>query len=830
VPSARVWRQATYKANNNNKTPWARQGLMRHGLWVGLPQENPDWPNRSPKRTACGGWASLQEYREAYLAHAPEGGKHPLVGSYWSAESAVSELQRAIAMPLPSAMGLTPDPPCPVAEQLIGSKKVAPENQFAWGPASASWVPRGGCMSNGKWKDSKESKLGAPHAVNLDSEVQLLPLMAKLTEEDGAIIDQLVHDPIASGMAVKWDEDMGLPTVVSSLRVVFQTDSKGKAKPRVITDFRYANGAIWPVPLVLPTVSDFVRTMKEGELMSKQDMKSGFMQMGLREEDRHLATFLWKGCLIQMTVECFGWRDAPGAFQLHTSKACEDALRATQRGVKVARVYIDDFFQRWHLGLTPSTIQQIHGEWIENIVENGIVLGVSKCLKPSTECEILGIDASSVPPMRLTVPPLKCIRYRSSVQDLLEKVKEHGKAQTREVAVVLGRLASVEVAVPHIILLSRPLIDDLKIGLADAHAELRKLEELPSMRNEAEAEANYAWIDTMIPVSADTVKSLEYLVEHWDEMNGQLTRRPAASLVIFTDASETGIGGRVFRVGSSGELDLVGLFAGDFSQEELDYSSTAREALAQLKAVQWLAANHPILLAKARIESVSDNMGLVRRYAMGSTVTEVSSSLLQIVIQLRAVGATWVGARWLPRALLDREDALSRLTTVKSDSLRVNKEWFTNEFIPTLRAEGKRVPKVDAFSNGEDNVLDDFATDRPIPGRRFDGLQQDWKARDVPWMFPPTSLIAKAVQRWRDSASLVAYICVPAVRFSHPWLRGLAELRPVRRAEVVPIDGLPDGSSWEYTIYALIKPSALQKAEVKPQEVEVIRGEGEVVK
>ena len=801
--SAKVWtEQETDQRTKRHKTPWEKQALQRTDDWVGLKGEWTAPP--PPRRSKWNGWLDEEEYRDAYERHAKEKGFQPLVGSYMGAEQAVRTLREAIGKELPQHAKKHPVPTCPVEDKLLVRD---PDDNARWGRGSGSWMPRGGCMSDGDWSQHKDPRLGGPHRIELyDERVQLMPLVMNqkpLDAKDQAVIDAIVQDQLDAEVARPWEKEMGLPTAVVSIRVVYQIDPDGNLKPRCITDARYANGVIERGPMCLPTVEGFVRGMKKGEKLAKQDMKGGYHQVSREESSRHLVNFLWHGTLITMLAESFGTRDIPSAFAHYSSTACADAARECPGTIRRAKVYIDDFLTSFDRNATDEQVNEACERWKESLLKKGIVLSKSKCVDPSTECEMLGIIVNSVT-LRLTVPKKKSERYLAGLKELASDAAA-GRVTTKQAAVALGRLVSVEVAIPHLLLLSRPLMEDLKKGLARAYEEFRTLQDLPELRNESEARSNYEWIDAPMHVSEGTQKSIAYLIDNWTELDGQETQRPKTTLLIATDAADFGLGGTIYKKTVKG-LQVLCRFALPMSMEEAASSSTCREALAQLMAVRKLREEFPEELRGAVIESFCDNLGFARRHAMGSTKFDLSTILLELVRELRKSEATWVAAYWLPRERMELYDGQSRERRVPTESLRIDQEWFEGTMMKGLKNGRQRVPNIDGFSTREDKVLRRYVTAKPEQGAELDGARHRWLASDVPWLFPPIALIPKAVQNWSDSASAVAYICVPAVSLKHHWLRGMSTLRPVPRFKGVPVNGIPeDAGHWSFDVYALVK-------------------------
>ncbi len=739
----------------------------------------------------------VAEWLEAYEDGVKASGFSTGIGAYYDAKTALKVVTDAIGEPMPKMVG-KPEVGNPSAF-LLGSTSV----EYRWGSGSGDWLPKGGCMGMGDWNETGFDK---PHPVNATTE-SLLPLVMKpglISERDQKVIDELFQNYVDASMAAKWRTEFGLPTVVSNVKVIWQYDDEGREKPRVIMDLRYANGCVKSISLVLPKVTDFVRNLPKGTLMGKEDMKSGYLQMPFEESDQHLVTFLWRGCLMTMIVSVFGWRDAPGAFQRRTSYASNQVTKIINNEaprIIRARVYIDDFIQ----ALMKSSLEaskETYDRWIEELLKFGVVLGKSKCVGPTTRCTILGIVVDTEE-MMLTVSEQKSKRYTDYCGELLIKANS-GPLRAKEIAKMLGRLVSVEAAMPLMMVFSRPMFEDLKIGLKLANDLFQHTNWLPSIRNEGDAVTNFEWIDTNIEISSGSKEAMQYIIDNWAELNGQSITPPETTLVFKSDASDTGICGRVFRVGKDKKLVLILTLTEPITMEQASRSSTARETLVQLRLAQTLDDE---VLRSAVVESINDNLGFAKRHWMGSISPDVNEYLLAFGKRLKQVRATWGGATWFAREFMSVEDAGSREERVATEELVVDADWFQS-FLVSLKMRRCKVPTVDAYSSESNHRLPNFVVREPKEGLKYDGNKQDWKHYEVPWMFPPVHAITKAVTNWRASNSMHAYLCVPDVPMRHNWLRGLAELSP-EPMMLAMVNGVHKdvADKWRFRVYHLRKPN-----------------------
>ena len=122
----------------------------------------------------------------------------------------------------------------------------------------------------------------------------------------------------------------------SATVVVGKKDDKGiYTEFRKCGDYRPLNAETTLDRYQLPLIESIFNDMKGAQLFSKLDLRSGYHQMGLREEDRSKTAFwgarreLWEWCVVP-----FGLKNAPSYFQRQMDKVLS--------GLTFARCYIDD--------------------------------------------------------------------------------------------------------------------------------------------------------------------------------------------------------------------------------------------------------------------------------------------------------------------------------------------------------------------------------------------------------------------------------------------------------------------------------------------------------
>jgi len=203
-------------------------------------------------------------------------------------------------------------------------------------------------------------------------------------------------------------------------------------------DLRYANGCIDNDSPDLPSVVSIARQVRRDDVTSKQDMKAGDHQVPMAKSCWHLAAIEWRGRIYCCTCETFGFRDAPGQFQRRTSCVAQAIKNELKR--RVSEVYLDDFVQ---------SDRRVDADKVIAIqLRHGLVVSRENCADPSTRTEVLGLEIDTKT-MKLLISEKKSTKIRDDIEDVLREGKER---DTLAVAQLLGRLVSVEPAVPYLLL------------------------------------------------------------------------------------------------------------------------------------------------------------------------------------------------------------------------------------------------------------------------------------------------------------------------------------------------------------------------------------------
>lgn len=697
-------------------------------------------------RSEWGGIMNEESWIEGYQLHARQRTKNHKIGIVEAARVALKEIKEAIAKPsIPKHSGRFKKPSYGPEKDLIG---IDLENRTEWDSGANCWSVKPGCCTDFAkgHPELKDSILAKEYNPGKEYGNQLLPMMIVSQEQEGEFqqaLEDTTYGLIDTGAAVEWDLKYGLPTTVLPMRAIWQ-----EVKFRQICDARAANAVVTAKGLTLPTCQEIASSCSKEDNLMKEDVKAGFTQSRMKTKDRHLFAFIFKGKLFALTCCYFGVRDAPEEFQARSSFTAHQ-LKA-KLNLKTSNVYIDDFMQ--NIGKNLEQEQRI----IDFIVSQGWILGRKKVVRPSTKIEILGITIDT-DEMKLWVPEEK-------LQKILQILEEGNYGDTLSLAKLLGKLVSVESAVPLLMIFTRPLYDDLKTALVDKKW-IGADERLPEILSGRLIDSSsYKWMVTSVEMSPDSEEMIAFLKKKLASMQGQDIRKLKPNLAVSSDSSEEGFGGRARSITLNGEFDgsLNLVTMGVLPPEIVGDSSTTRE----IHGFAEVCMSVPDTFIKdASIAGIVDNQSFAIRHWMGTRSCSANRCLIRLAMFLLDKGARIAYFCWVPRRLLSIEDSLSRVEPEKMKVVNVSLEWF-EQFCSTLEEAEK--PNVDAFADRKNHVLARYAS-IDGSGPLFNGNTIRWKRDDIPWFFPPLTCLKKSFLNWKDSESRMSYWCLPGIKRGTWW-------------------------------------------------------------
>ncbi|WUR04790.1 integrase catalytic domain-containing protein [Vairimorpha necatrix] len=166
-------------------------------------------------------------------------------------------------------------------------------------------------------------------------------------------------------------------TWLNNLRPVMKPDGS----VRVTTNLIALNKLVDLDKYSLPSIERILHNLKDQKYFSKLDLKDGFFQIELAEEDRHKTAFRHKHHLYEWNVMPMGFKNSPAIFQRFMDDVLQEDIG------KRCFIYVDDI-------LVFGTTEEIHDKNFRIITErlknNDLRLNEDKTIYKKTSVEFLG--------------------------------------------------------------------------------------------------------------------------------------------------------------------------------------------------------------------------------------------------------------------------------------------------------------------------------------------------------------------------------------------------------------------------------------------------------
>lgn len=250
---------------------------------------------------------------------------------------------------------------------------------------------------------SKDSDLGHTDTVKMkidtgdNDPIKLRPYRTPM--HNRKIIEQTVNEMLDANIIKRSRSPWSFPVVI--------VDKKDNSK-RFCVDFRKLNKITKKNSYPLPLIDDILALLGKAKYFSSLDLKSGYWQVLMDENDKEKTAFACHTGLFEFNVMPFGLSNAPAIFQELMSIVLQECY-------EFATAYLDDIL------IFSSTLQEhiTHLEFIfSKLREHGLKLKLKKCSFLQTETNYLGfvIDTNGVKPdpkkveSIRTLPAPTCVR------------------------------------------------------------------------------------------------------------------------------------------------------------------------------------------------------------------------------------------------------------------------------------------------------------------------------------------------------------------------------------------------------------------------------------
>ena len=158
---------------------------------------------------------------------------------------------------------------------------------------------------------------------------------------------------------------------------------KKDGKKRMVQDYRYLNE--WTVKnnYPLPLISDVLENIGTKRLFTKMDLRWGYNNIRIKEEDEWKAAFMTPEGSFELTVMFFGLMNSPATFQVMMNELLRDLINTGKVAVFIDNVIVGTKTEEGH--------DELVAEVIKRLEENDLYVKPEKCKWKVREVDFLGV-------------------------------------------------------------------------------------------------------------------------------------------------------------------------------------------------------------------------------------------------------------------------------------------------------------------------------------------------------------------------------------------------------------------------------------------------------
>lgn len=215
------------------------------------------------------------------------------------------------------------------------------------------------------------------------------------------LVDSAIDEMMEAGVVERSRSPWGFPIVLVQ---------KKDGSKRFCVDFRALNKITRKNAHPLPVIDDILASLGSAKYFSKLDLKSGYWQVKMHEDDKEKCAFTCHRGLFHFNVMPFGLANAPGVFQ--------ELMSIVLRGQEdFALAYLDDIL------VFSNTIED-HLQHIERVLsslrEHNLKLKPAKCEFFKRETQYLGfkISEEGIQPDHDKVKAIKSVSTPTTVKEV----------------------------------------------------------------------------------------------------------------------------------------------------------------------------------------------------------------------------------------------------------------------------------------------------------------------------------------------------------------------------------------------------------------------------
>ena len=152
---------------------------------------------------------------------------------------------------------------------------------------------------------------------------------------------------------------------------VFFVGKKDRSK-RIVMDYRNLNDQTVKNNYLLPLITDLIDNMGSKKVFTKIDLRWGFNNIRVKEEDKWKRVFTMHMGSFEPTVMFFGITNSPATFQAITNEILRDLINEEKVAAFVNNVLVETETEEGH--------DEIVEEVLRRLEENDLYVKPEKCI------------------------------------------------------------------------------------------------------------------------------------------------------------------------------------------------------------------------------------------------------------------------------------------------------------------------------------------------------------------------------------------------------------------------------------------------------------------
>ena len=495
---------------------------------------------------------------------------------------------------------------------------------------------------------------------------------------------------------------------------------------RPIIDLSPLNKLIYNETFKMETPASIRHALQVGEMTLQLDLKDAYFHVPIRKAYRKYMRFTANGIVYQYRALPFGLSIAPRIF----TKILVPILTLLRKALIRVHAYLDDWIMRLYNQVLSDRTAFLVVKLLRML---GWLINFPKsCLAPRDLFAFIGLEWD----LRLGIIKPKLSKITQLKRDI--RIAQPGTLiKARKLASIVGVIKWMAPYVPQ------------------GYMHLKKLQ---WKVKEYWSQKRHGWNATI-----RVTRSLQELLKWWarpaNSFMGVPLKTPTPRKEIFTDASCHGYGAIM------DDLTMAGEWTRKYKEKHIN-------AL-ELEAVRRALLTFAPRVVNSTVRVHTDNSTTVACLKrQGSLKSKTLNKLTAKIVLWTAQNNVTVIPTHIQGYRNVEADALSRKDLTHASEWSLSRK----EFHRVVTWSKLQPPWLDLMATDKNKQTDSFISPYPhVNAAAVDALNIPWCFTGTLWLYPPTGVIPKIVNKIRETQSLLLILIIPDLP-SKPWYPDLMEL------------------------------------------------------